>query len=575
MTTFENQYLSRWNKIFISFLAAHIPVAAAIASYFNTGASTALIVGATIIAGPIILLLCGANSRLLSHAIGIAAMGFAALLIHASGGMIEFHFDIFVMLAVLTVFGNWKVVLSATVAIAVQHLSFYLLFPKSVFNYQASLSIVLLHATFVVVEALPVAWIALTFGRTVFSRSEEAIVQATEVLEAVGAGDFTRQLTVESTAEVGRMCNSLNRMVTTLRDARISMTESSDRERVAAVSLAEANAREIARTNELAKQQADEGAVLKEKVDQILRAVNAAGDGDLTQDVAVCGSDAIGQMGEGLSKFLGHLRKTMAVIGGNAQSLSSNSEQMSFVSTQMTTDAEETSSQAGVVSAASEQVSKNVQTVATAAEEMTASIREIAKNAAEAAKVANNAVRVAEKTNASITKLGDSSLAIEKVIKVITSIAQQTNLLALNATIEAARAGEAGKGFAVVANEVKELAKETAKATEEISQKIEAICNDTKESVDAIAQISTIINQINDISSTIASAVEEQTATTNEMTRNISEAAKGSSEITQNITGVATAARSTTEGATNTSRAAADLSKMSSELRQLVSSFRV
>ncbi len=260
-------------------------------------------------------------------------------------------------------------------------------------------------------------------------------------------------------------------------------------------------------------------------------------------------------------------------VADNSTTMAAAAEELTAVSTQMSANAEETSAQAGVVSAASEQVSKNVQTVATAAEEMSASIKEIAKNASEAAKVATGAVKVAEKTNGTITKLGESSNEIGKVIKVITSIAQQTNLLALNATIEAARAGEAGKGFAVVANEVKELAKETAKATEDISQKIEAIRSDTKESVEAIAQISTIINQINDISNTIASAVEEQTATTNEMTRNITEAAKGSSEIAQNIVGVATAAKSTTSGASDTSKAARELSRMSTELQSEVTRF--
>lgn len=171
--------------------------------------------------------------------------------------------------------------------------------------------------------------------------------------------------------------------------------------------------------------------------------------------------------------------------------------------------------------------------------------------------------------NATIGKLGDSSLEIGKVIKVITSIAEQTNLLALNATIEAARAGEAGKGFAVVANEVKELAKETAKATEDISRKIEAIQGDTQGAVNSIRQIGEVIAQINDISNTIASAVEEQTATANEMSRNVAEAAKGTSEIAQNITSVAMASQNTSQGAANCQQAAAEMSRMATELQQL------
>ena len=269
------------------------------------------------------------------------------------------------------------------------------------------------------------------------------------------------------------------------------------------------------------------------------------------------------------------LSESMGQIGQNAQSLASSSEELSAVSAQMSSNAEETSSQANVVSAAGEQVSKNIQTVATATEEMSASIKEIAKNATEAAKIATSAVRTAETTNATVGKLGESSAEIGQVIKVITSIAQQTNLLALNATIEAARAGEAGKGFAVVANEVKELAKETAKATEDISRKIEAIQGDTKGAVDAIGEITTVINQLNDISNTIASAVEEQTATTNEITRNVAEAAKGSSQIAENVVSVATAAKSTTEGATNTQTAAQELARMAAELQRLVGQFKL
>ena len=262
--------------------------------------------------------------------------------------------------------------------------------------------------------------------------------------------------------------------------------------------------------------------------------------------------------------------KTRADIAQMAQSVGASSEELTAISQQMAGNAEETATQANVVSAASEEVSMNVSIVATGSEEMLASIREISKSANESARVAKNAVNVAELTNHTISKLGESSIEIGKVIKVITSIAQQTNLLALNATIEAARAGEAGKGFAVVANEVKELAKETAKATEEIGQKIDAIQAGTKGAVQAIAEISLIINQINDISNTIASAVEEQTATTNEIGRNIVEAAKGAGEIAKNISGVAAAARSTTSGATNTQAAARALNQMAEQLQSLV-----
>ncbi len=328
------------------------------------------------------------------------------------------------------------------------------------------------------------------------------------------------------------------------------------------------------KTREMAERDQRQARELQEKVDSMLGVVDAAARGDLTQQITVKGDDAIGKMGEGLAKFFTDLRQSVSNIAGTAQTLSSSAEELTSVSQTMAGNAEETSAQANVVSAASEEISRNVQTAATGAEEMSASIKEIAQNSTEAAKVAKSAVDMAEKTNATVSKLGDSSAEIGQVIKVITSIAEQTNLLALNATIEAARAGEAGKGFAVVANEVKELANQTAKATEDISQKIEAIQEDTRSSVDAIGEITMIINQINDISNTIASAVEEQTATTAEIGRNVGETAKGSAEISQNISGVAQAAQDTSSGVGQTQEAANELSRMASDLQKLVGKFQ-
>jgi methyl-accepting chemotaxis protein len=274
--------------------------------------------------------------------------------------------------------------------------------------------------------------------------------------------------------------------------------------------------------------------------------------------------------------FIGKgLNNSFVQIAGNSKKLIESSSNQKMVSKSMVANATETSAQANAIASAAEEVSVNIQSVASAAEEIGATIREIAKQSQQAAQVANDAVSIAETGNKAVIRLGENSNIIGNVIKVITSIAEQTNLLALNASIEAARAGEFGKGFAVVASEVKELAKETAKATEDIRTKIEGIQSDTREAVTSNEKTRNIINKIHEIQNTIAGAVEEQAATTREITRNAADAATGSSEIAKNISGLAAAARSTSKGATELETAAVGLDNMASELEKIVKTFQI
>ena len=295
--------------------------------------------------------------------------------------------------------------------------------------------------------------------------------------------------------------------------------------------------------------------------------------GDLTRRIDVQSSDEVGRMGAALNQAVDAMAEAIEAIAGTADSLSLEAQRMNTLSADMSHSAGETAGQADAVSSTSEQIRLSIEAVAEGIGEVSASIQEIAASAHKAARVAHTAVEVAEAANMTVGKLGESSAEIGEVVKVIRNIAEQTNLLALNATIEAARAGESGKGFAVVANEVKELSKETAKATNNIKEKVETIQTDTRQTTDAIQEIVGIINQINDFTNTIASAVEEQTATTNEMTRNMAEMARGTGEIAENIHGVAEAAQSTSSGARDTLDSADGLSGMSGDLEELVNHF--
>jgi methyl-accepting chemotaxis protein len=298
------------------------------------------------------------------------------------------------------------------------------------------------------------------------------------------------------------------------------------------------------------------------------------GAGDLTRRIEVTSRDEIGEIAKSFNSFVEKLQGVMGTLASSIRTLNEASNRMTDTAGVLSASTLQTSTQAGSVSVSAKQVSQNVSTVSAATQEMTSSIKEIAGNASKAAQAATTAVRVAAETNSNVTQLGKSGAEIGEVIKVITSIAEQTNLLALNATIEAARAGEAGRGFAVVANEIKELARETARSAEDISKKIETIQSNTQISVSSIGHITEVINEVSDVSNTIATAVEQQTAAMREIGRNLEQAAKGSSEIASNINGIAQGVQSTSKGADQVQASAQDLTRMAMNLDQLAGQFK-
>jgi methyl-accepting chemotaxis protein len=303
--------------------------------------------------------------------------------------------------------------------------------------------------------------------------------------------------------------------------------------------------------------------------------IDALAQGDLTKRTGITSRDELGSMAAGLDRALESIRDSLRTIGTNSDALAGSATQLSTVAGRIADAAHSTSEQTSAASAEAEEISRNVQTVAAGSEEMGLSIREISQNTSEAAQIAAVAVSEAARATETVRQLGESSVEIGNVIKLITSIAEQTNLLALNATIEAARAGDAGKGFAVVASEVKDLAQETARATEDIGARVNAIQQDTGGAVEVISRISEVIARINDFQTTIASAVEEQTATTGEMSRSIAEVASGSSRIAANISDVSMAGQTSVQGVNQTRAASAEVARTAEELRSLVAGFKL
>lgn len=329
----------------------------------------------------------------------------------------------------------------------------------------------------------------------------------------------------------------------------------------------------------------------------------AEGEGDLTLRLDVSGKDEVGVLARWFNTFIERLQTMISNVAKNAENLNNSSTDLSSISTQMSEGADQMSNKSGSVAVASDEMSSNMESVAaameeastnmsmvaTAAEQMTATISEIAQNSEKARTITGDAVTQAKGTSDRVGELGRAAIEIDKVTEAITEISEQTNLLALNATIEAARAGEAGKGFAVVANEIKELAKQTADATQEIKDRIGGIQDSTTGTVKEIEQILGIINNVNEIVSTIATAVEEQSVTTKEIATNVAQASEGISEVNKKVAqsnSVATdinreiseVNQATNEMSNSSSQinlSARELSDLAEQLKEMVNRFKV
>jgi methyl-accepting chemotaxis protein len=301
----------------------------------------------------------------------------------------------------------------------------------------------------------------------------------------------------------------------------------------------------------------------------------ALASGDLTATTDLDSRDEVGKMGQALNTATRNIREVVAAIDTSAGTLSGAADDMSALSSRIARSAEDVTTRAVDVAELAARVSENVDVAKAGGYGMSNSIQEIATSASEAATVAGEAVVAAGSTNETVAKLGESSRQIGDVVKVITSIAEQTNLLALNATIEAARAGEAGRGFAVVASEVKELAQETARATEDIAHRVDTIQRDALAAVSAISGISAVIGSISEHQQAIARTVEEQQVTTAEIGRSVGEAAAGTADIAASISEVAGAATVTSTGVQEAEHAATNLATLSAELTGLVGRFHL
>lgn len=556
-------YHSKIDKLFAILFCIQWPVAIALAMFMTpttwAGSSSsvhlhvymAVGLGALATLFPVWLTWKRPGAAVTRHVIAASAMIFTALFIHLSGGRDEGHFHFFMMMAYLALYFDWRVVLTAIVVGALDHVFRTAMFPISVFGVLESPWFQLFrHVLWVVFEGTILLYAAVVIDR---DKRRASLALA---------------LSHHREAQINVLSNE-NQIVSAEREKRQKEAHDSAK----AQHRAEAEQRELAEAAMLKESQ--ESNILNDKVSAILESVNQAASGNLNVEIVVKGDDAIGQVGQALDRLLVALRSNVKEILGKTLSLSEAADMLTSTSHKMDMDASEASMQVDLVTKSANEINSDVRNTAVSTEQMSDAIREISRCASEAVAVGQDAITLAEEATTTVQKLGQSSTGIGSVLKVISTIAEQTNLLALNATIEAARAGDAGKGFAVVANEVKELAKETAKATEEITIKIEAIQSDAANADHAISMISDIIEKIDRYQTTVSAAVEEQTITTKEINNNVANSAKNSEDINTRFAMIVQSAERVKAGSGHVESSAISLNQISCELKELMSVYEL
>lgn len=554
----QQAYCSRIDKLFVALFCLQWPAGIALALFMTpttwagSESSTHLHVymavglGALATLFPAWLAWQRPGATVTRHVIAASTMIFTALFIHLSGGRDEGHFHFFMMMAFVALYFDWKVVMTAIVVGAVDHVLRTAMVPMSVFGVMESPWFQLFrHVLWVVFEGSVLLFAAVSIDRdkrqsamqlAISQLREQQINALVAENEKVAAEREARQLEASQLAE--------------------------------AKQAAERNLR--AQAEATALREAEDAEHLKLQVQALLRSVNEAASGNLATLITVKGDDAIGQVGTALESFLCSLSGNFEQIKQGAFELSEAAKVLNDESRELGDDSKVAFEQLQQAADSANQINDGVQNTAVSTEQMNEAIREVSGCASEAVTVGQEAVSLASKATTTVAQLGVSSSDIGNVLKVITTIAEQTNLLALNATIEAARAGDAGKGFAVVANEVKELAKETANATSEISARIAAIQADANDAGEVIAQISTIIEQIENYQTTVAAAVEEQTATTREISNNVQHSAKVSEGISQTIARVSEKSARAKTTADSVYTSSNGLSEIAENLNQLL-----